>query len=369
MEDAFLNQPMMTMIGNKRKLVSNIFDIVLDLQKTFLNNKPKLNIVDAFTGSGVVSRAVSCVADTIYTNDLEYYSYIISRCFLEKPNPTQIEMIRYHIDTMNNLALNGPYYYDGFISRLYAPKDDNDIKEGERVFFTRKNGLIIDTLRKYISDFVEEDLFVYCVAPLLIKASIQNNTSGVFKGFHKKNGIGHFGGASENALSRILKPIELEMPIWSDHNFKAVCFNSDANQMVEGLEDDSVDIIYVDSPYNQHPYGSNYFMINLIATNKEPEKISSVSGIPMKWNKSEYNYKKRAAVSMKHLIDTGLKKAKYMIVSYNNEGIITDDEFNDMFSSYTVVKHEKKYDVYKGCKNLKERDNKVMEILYIITKK
>ena len=47
--------------------------------------------------------------------------------------------------------------------------------------------MIIDTLRKYITDNVEQELFNYCITPLLIKASIQTNTAGVFKGFYKNN--------------------------------------------------------------------------------------------------------------------------------------------------------------------------------------
>ena len=40
-----------------------------------------------------------------------------------------------------------------------------NIKEGERCFYTRENALIIDTLRKYIEDHVEGDIFHYCITP------------------------------------------------------------------------------------------------------------------------------------------------------------------------------------------------------------
>jgi adenine-specific DNA-methyltransferase len=364
MEEQFVNQTMMTMIGNKRKLVNNIYDIVLDLKKSL--NTDKLTILDAFAGSCVVSRSFSSLCETIYSNDLELYSYKMAKCFLEKPtNEETIEKIKTHIDKMNEIALNGPYY-EGIITKLYAPKNDDDIQDGERVFYTHQNALIIDTLRKYIDDFVEPELFDYCITPLIIKASIHNNTSGVFKGFHKKNGKGCFGGAGENALSRILKPITLEMPIWTNYNFNSYCFNRDINELINELPND-IDIIYLDPPYNQHPYGSNYFMMNLIITNTEPEKISKVSGIPANWNKSNYNYKDKAGLNIKNLIDIGLQKSKYIVISYNNEGIITDKEFEKIFENYNVVKHEIKYDTYKGCKNLKNRNNKVIEIIYVVS--
>jgi adenine-specific DNA-methyltransferase len=272
---------------------------------------------------------------------------------------------------MNNIADNGPYI-EGIICKLYAPKDSEDIKEGERCFYTRENALIIDTLRKYIKDNIEfsednSDIYVYCLVPLLIKASINNNTSGVFKGFHKNGKKGCFGGKAKNALSRILKNIRLDLPVWSDDNFRVKCYNKDINAMIiEDLPED-IDIIYLDPPYNQHPYGSNYFMLNIIALNEEPDEISKVSGIPKKWNKSNYNYKNEAVISMKKLLEDGLKKSKMLLISYNNEGIITEADWKELFKNYNVNKYEIKYDTYKGSRNLKNREDKVIEILYLVS--
>jgi len=66
------------------------------------------------------------------------------------------------------------------------------------------------------------------------------------------------------------------------------------------VKDETVDLIYLDPPYNQHPYGSNYFMLNLICTNERPHTLSKVSGIPGDWNKSQYNYKNK--IKLYHLI-------------------------------------------------------------------
>ena len=365
----FVYQTMLTCIGNKRKLAPNIYNIVEEIRLSL--NKDKINIVDGFAGSNVISRVLSNLSDNLYVNDLELYSYLMAKCFLERPSEEQISRIVYHIDTMNNIADNGPYI-EGIICKLYAPKDSEDIKEGERCFYTRENALIIDTLRKYIKDNIEfsednSDIYVYCLVPLLIKASINNNTSGVFKGFHKNGKKGCFGGKAKNALSRILKNIRLDLPVWSDDNFRVKCYNKDINAMIiEDLPED-IDIIYLDPPYNQHPYGSNYFMLNIIALNEEPDEISKVSGIPKKWNKSNYNYKNEAVISMKKLLEDGLKKSKMLLISYNNEGIITEADWKELFKNYNVNKYEIKYDTYKGSRNLKNREDKVIEILYLVS--
>jgi adenine-specific DNA-methyltransferase len=129
------------------------------------------------------------------------------------------------------------------------------------------------------------------------------------------------------------------------------------------------DFIYLDPPYNQHPYGSNYFMLNIIAKNEEPGEISNVSGIPKNWNKSNYNTHKTAIESMQNLIMNGLLKSKYLLISYNNEGIITSEDWTSLFEPYTVQKHEITYDTYKGSRNLKDRNDKVIEIMYLVSKK
>lgn len=363
--DDYVYQTMLTCIGNKRKLVKRIRNIVDEVK--VLVNKDKLNIVDGFAGSSVVSRELSYIADNIYTNDLEYYAYLMSYCYLMTPNTEQKSRIEKHINDMNNIATTGPFF-EGIISNLYAPKETKKIKEGERCFYTRENALIIDTLRKYIEEKVETDIRNYCLVPLLNKASINTNTAGVFKGFYKKGNVGCFGGQGEFALSRITRPIKLDIPIWSNSTFISHPSNKDINTLVSELPN-NIDIMYLDPPYNQHPYGSNYFMLNVIAKNEEPLELSKVSGIPSNWNKSNYNTHSPAVSSMKHLMNIGLNKSRYLLISYNNEGIITDNDWKSLFEPYNVKKYEIKYDTFKGCRNLKDRSNKVIEIMYLVSKK
>ena len=362
-DKGFVNQTMLTCIGNKRKLVQGIDEIVREIV-TSLGEKP-ITIVDGFAGSTVVSRQLSYSADILYSNDMELYSYLMSRCYLQTPSEEDQTSIGAHIQRMNQLAAEGPYT-PGMICELYAPLDTNHIQDGERCFYTRENALIIDTLRGYIEEHVESVLQVYCLVPLLNRASIHTNTAGVFKGFYKDNGIGKFGGAGEYALTRIMKPIRLDIPIWNTRPFTAHCSQRDMNELIEELPS-TCDLIYLDPPYNQHPYGSNYFMLNIIATNERPENISKVSGIPTDWNKSRYNKAKEAYNAMEHLIATGLTKSKYLLVSYNNEGIIPSSKWETLLEPYKVKKYEIPYDTYKGSRNLGNRSNKVTEIMYLLS--
>ena len=74
----YVHQPMITYLGNKRKLIKDIEDVIKKVQ-------PK-SVVDAFSGSGVVSRMLLTYSDTLHVNDLETYCEVLSNCFLNQSN-------------------------------------------------------------------------------------------------------------------------------------------------------------------------------------------------------------------------------------------------------------------------------------------
>jgi adenine-specific DNA-methyltransferase len=358
----FVMQPMITYIGNKRKLVPWIMEVIEELYP----NRRDLVILDGFAGSGVVSRALMSFCSTLHSNDMEYYSYVLLRCFLETPTEEQKRVIERHFETIRKLDMSEV----GFISRLYSPAETHNVKEGERCFYTRENAMIIDTILKYIFS-VDDEIRHYLLGPLIIKASINVNTAGVFRGFYKKDGVGHFGGAAENALERILAPIRIDMPQWSNSKCLGKCYNSDINDLILGFKDGELDLIYLDPPYNEHPYASNYFMLNLIALGEEPTEYSKVSGIPKVWNKSTFNGRGSAYNAMLELVRECVKKARYVLISYNNEGLVTEDEWRDIFLELgcNVKVFQKEYDAYHGSRNLAGRAKTVMEIMYLICSK
>jgi adenine-specific DNA-methyltransferase len=367
-EYAFVLQMMLTCLGNKRTLVNHIRDVADEVCKRL--KKPRLRILDGFGGSAVVSRKLSYVASSLHYNDMEEYAYLMGKCSVETPTAPQRAQIAAHIARMNELAASGPYVR-GFVSELYAPRDTENIEAGERCFYTQENAQIIDTLRAYISSEVPEEVQIYCLVPLLYKASKHTNTSGVFKGFHKENGVGKWGGKKSTDVNRIKGPIQLDVPVWNTESvFVGRATRQDINTLIaEEFTDGSLDLVYLDPPYNQHPYGSNYFMLNLIASNvaPAPETLSRVSGIPNTWARSDYNYKKKAEDAMRELIAACLRKSAYVLISYNNEGIIDDATWSDLLEPYVTELFEIKYNAYRGSRNLAGRSNKVMERMYLVS--
>ena len=226
--------------------------------------------------------------------------------------------------------------------------------------------MYIDTARKLIGKIPENEQKFF-LAPLLSEASIHANTSGVFKGFYKnkETGIGQFGGKKQEALFRITGNIYLPFPIFSNFNTQVMIFNGDANQIIETVPE--VDMAYLDPPYNQHPYGSNYFMLNLILDNKHPEQISKISGIPAGWNRSAYNKGRFAYTALKDLVSR--IKAKYVLISFNSEGFIKTGEMKDMLEKTGRLEIlETRYNTFRGGRNLNNREIHVKEYLYLLEK-
>ena len=306
----------------------------------------------------------------LIVNDLEYYSYIMNNCYLDKPTKNDQLIINNIVDNINKYIGDESNLIEGIITKNYAPNDSNNIKLGERCFYTKENAKLIDTIRNYIDTKVEDKFKKYILGNLLVKSSIHNNTGGVFKGFYKSKTtkIGCWGGDGENALTRIKGLIKLESIIWNnENNYELKVYNDDTNKVIDLI--DNIDVMYIDPPYNQHPYGSNYFMLNTIANNNLGDHISNVSGIPYNWNKSNYNYKKTAVNSMIELLEKSFLKTKYVILSYNDEGIITKDDWKTIFEPYEVKHYKYLYDTYKASRNLKKRNDKVIENMYLLNKK
>ena len=382
----FLQEQLITYIGNKRALLSFIGHGVTYVQKKL--GKDKLTCLDVFAGSGIVSRYLKQFSSSITVNDLERYSQIINHCYLSNESEIDMEALKkLHSSLCKKIekklqaleksekGLKGA----GFISELYAPADENNIQKGERCFYTPYNAAYLDLARQLIEKEIPAELRDYFIAPLLSQASIHANTAGIFKGFYKnsKTGLGQFGGNGQNALSRIRGKIELPFPVFSEFDCKSRVFSRDANILVteEELYDKDFtsqgifDFAYFDPPYNQHPYGSNYFMLNLLADYKRPdeETISHVSGIPRDWNRSQYNKKRQTARAFFELVKN--VRAKFILISFNSDGFISKEDMINLLSSCGKVKvFEVEYNTFRGSRNLNGREIHVKEYLFLLEK-
>ena len=351
--DPYVFQPMYTYLGNKRKLIDGIEKVVMDIKQRV--GKEKLVVFDGFTGSTVVSRMLVKHASEIHTNDTEPYARIAAKCFIHKPTTEQQERIERHIERMNALEP----VVEGVVTRNYAPKDTRNIQEDDRCYFTHENAMRIDTWRDYISRHVEPDIFYWCLCPVLVEMSTHANTLGHFKAFMKD---------FEACGKRVQVPFSLRVPVWCPYDCHAVTHHESTNDLVKRF-DMQFDLVYFDPPYNEHEYSAFYFVLNVVAHNKEPEgPVNARTGLPKTRFKSAYNKKASALEAMTQLVHDTMKITEYMLVSYNDEGVIPLDEWLKILEPYHVERIDTEYQRY-AANGTKTGKKQVVEILWLVKKK
>jgi len=190
----------------------------------------------------------------------------------------------------------------------------------------------------------------------------------VFKGFYKnrETKVGHFGGSGADALVRIKGKIRLEVPVLSTFECDYSVLQEDANTAAGRLK--ALDVAYIDPPYNQHPYGSNYFMLNLLVRYQRPAQVSRVSGIPVDWHRSGYNVRAKSLPLLRQLLHA--IDAPFLLISFNNEGFISPSEMRAMLNDLGHVDVlETPYNAFRGSRNFNNRPIHVTEQLFLVKRK
>ena len=361
----YYQRQVITYIGNKRQLLGPISDALKSVQTE--TGRDSLHLFDGFAGSGIVSRLFKAYAQRIASNDLEPYARVVANCFLANRSHADLETIGRIVEEANRQVDEGTLGTPGFIERMYAPEDDSSIRLGERVFYTRENARRLDWFRQFI-DQQKPGLHNLLLGPLLSSASVHANTAGVFKGFYKDKhtGVGKFGGSGADALTRIKGQIRLQTPVLSQFETEVEVHQEDVNKLISDVG--GFDLAYFDPPYNQHPYGSNYFMLNLLVDYTEPDDVSAVSGIPTGWNRSLYNKKRYAFDQLTDAVSR--VDARYVLLSFNDDGFVTMDQLRQFLGKIGHVEERKlRYNTFRGSRNLRSRSIHVNEHLFLVRKR
>lgn len=359
-------------MGNKRKLLSQIEDVVDKIQGEL--GKNALTIGDGFSGSGIVSRLLKTKAEYLYVNDIAGYSKTLNECYLSNPTNQCLQKINEYMEEANKLLLQKKEITHPWISKHWAPSKEK-IEKGERAYFTHENGKNIDILRDYINT-IPNKYQPFLLAPLLVQSSIHNNTNGQFSAFYKDGEIGAYGGKNKVDTKRITAPIQLMEPIFHKSNTKIHISQMDTNDWIKSISaKKKLDVVYYDPPYNKHPYSIYYFLLDIINDwDKSIDIPGSNRGQPLNWFTSNYNSKKHAKSALEDLIKH--TNASYIVLSYNDGGIIPIPELDELLKNFAsnvekIPITHKTYNRLKGISNYKrEKEYKpVKEFLYVIKKK
>lgn len=321
--DSYVFSQLIPYIGNKRKLLRLIGAA---LKSTGIGPE-KSTFIDLFSGSGVVARFAKKSGFRVVANDWEPYSESINTCAIalnKAPSFFKGKTYEQAIEELNGLPP-----VDGWVSQHLCPSNDErfDTKT-ERMFYTRANGMRIDAIREKIQEWIvagkiDPQQAAALLAPLLYQASYTSNTSGVFKGFH--NG---WGGQTGTALYRIKSHLTLFPAVFYDNRQHNEVFRCDALNLARSYDGKSPSIAYIDPPYNQHPYGSNYHVLNSIALWDKPALSRMIgknnkAAIRTDWRterRSKYNYKSEAVAAYEELMEA--VPCDWILTSYSTDGNI-----------------------------------------------
>ncbi len=338
----YLYHQLIPYIGNKRKLLPLIAEAI---RQTGLKHG---SFLDIFAGSGAVSRLAKTLGFTVVSNDWEPYAYELNKAYIDCNTPPKFAKlggVDRVFETLNTLPP-----VEGYMAEYYCPMDDNNPNpDEERMFYTRDNGMKIDAMREKIAEWeadgvLTEEERAFLLASFVYAASYVSNTSGVFKGFHRG-----WGGDTRTALYRILSRFKLNPPVTYDNGLRNATYKEDAQKIAGQVR---AEIAYLDPPYNQHPYGSNYHLLNTIVLWDKPkinrsirinDKVVNESAIRTDWRRerrSLYNYKATAEEAFRKLVHT--LDTHFILVSYSSDGIIPVDRLVERLAERGAVSVVKK---------------------------
>tara|TARA_R100001082_G_C4354682_1_gene156253 strand:- start:669 stop:1691 length:1023 start_codon:yes stop_codon:yes gene_type:complete len=330
-------------IGNKRKLLDFIENSIAEK----VGNLEDKVFCDLFSGTTTVAKHFKKKCKKVISNDLERYSYVLAKNYLENNSP-----IDYHEMISELNSLEGE---EGIFTKNLSPFGDC-----ERKFFTVENAKKIDAIRSKVeewknNDKINEGQYFFLLASLLESVDKHANTTGVYGAFLKK-----FDKKSTNLF--FLEAAKFDIGLSSGE-----VFHGDANELLPNL---TGDVLYLDPPYNARQYGANYHILNYICSNEiniklDKEGKESKTGLPSDYNKSPYSTKSGVKRAFEDLVSKS-NGFKWVFLSYNDEGLLSLDEIKDIFEKHgkyylTSTAHVR----YNSSKN-KSSKKHTIEYLHIL---
>ena len=294
----------MNYIGSKYKLSDFISSSVKSIVGEDLSDKI---FCDLFAGTGVVGRNFKKEVKKVISNDMEFYSYVLNKNYIENHEFLDNEI---YIKELNET--NGE---EGFIFNEYSENG-----KANRLYFSEHNGKKIDAIRTKIEFWKTEKkissaLYYFLLASLLESADKVANTASVYGAFLKK------------IKKTAQKELILEPAIFEINSHSHEVYNEDSNLLIKKIKGD---ILYLDPPYNAREYGANYHLLNTIAKydNFTPKGKTGLRD----YSKSAFCKKEEVEKSFDDLIKNA--NFKYIFLSYNNEGIMSSETIKKILSNY-----------------------------------
>lgn len=342
----------MNYIGSKQTLLPFLEQCV---DKVTAGDNQVKSFCDLFAGTGAVGKFFKSKGYQVTANDLQYYSYVLNRHYIGNHTVLKFKGLEDEIPAIKDvlfeemkgakvcewLDLLEPV--EGFIFQNYCKGHHRD-NEDFRLYFSDKNGGKCDAIRMKIEEWrkegkVNEDEYFFLLATLIENIDKVANTASVYGAFLKKI-------KKSAAKSMVMKPAEMVY-----NNQEHYVFNEDANELAKRLH---TDILYMDPPYNHRQYSGNYHLLETIARYDCPEITGKTGMRKCDDQKSDYCSRSKVKEVFRNLIET--VDARYIFLSYNNEGLMSFDDIREVMSERGEYGcFEQKYNRFKADKESESR--------------
>ena len=285
---------------------------------------------DLFAGTGAVGGRFKEKGYSVMANDIQYYSYVINRHRIGNHRHSPFLGLRGEIPILAGMpvrkrgeavceSLNGGRGARGFIYRNYCPGGTRDA-EHRRQYFSDGTGMRCDAIRRRVEEWkrrgaITDDEYYFLLASLLESMDQYANTASVYGAFLKRL-------KGSAAREFVLRPSDLT----AGGGGHAV-YNEDVNELAKRI---AGDIAYLDPPYNGRQYSANYHLLETVARYDNPT-LRGKTGLREDGIRSPYCSRPKVCGVFGDLIRN--IRAKYIFLSYNNEGLMTHADIERIMST------------------------------------
>ncbi len=294
---------MIKYIGSKRTLLPSLLGV--------LRAFPELrHVLDVFAGTSRVGHACKRAGLQVTANDHNAYAHCLAQCYVEADREDVEGPASALLREL--AALPGR---PGWFTETYCVRSR---------FFQPHNGERIDAIREEIERKALPPLLRAVLLTSLMEAADRvDSTCGLQMAYVKQ------------WAPRSFHPLELRMPDVPPRAAAGPCraLSLDANAAVRELE---ADVAYIDPPYNQHSYLSNYHVWESLVRWDAPAVYGvACKRVDCRERKSAYNSKRQHVAAFDDLV--AAVRAPLLMVSYSNEGYQAREDLEQRLSAHGDV--------------------------------
>lgn len=299
-------------MGNKGKLLDKI---IPEIEKLTAEGDV---VCDIMAGTNAVSYALKS-RNRLITNDIQYYSYVISRCMLDSYDiPTQEKA---HCDLDANFEKNER-------ERIFAFFADNYTD----TYFAERQCKDIDSLRYAIEQIADESLKFFYLTVLMNAMCKAQSTTGHFAQFMDKDHKRIIPLRQLSVLRLFYEKID-DFKGFVKSGYGNLHFNLDYKELFKIKEMDRVKCFYLDSPYTTDQYSRFYHVLETVCKYDYPT-LEHKARYRTDRVQSDFCYKKSVASEFENIISYCADKGAALVISYSNHGVISVEDITAIAEKY-----------------------------------